>query len=596
MYQDGILLLAPTGKARVRLEDVARKAQTQNFRAYTLAQFLSGSKPPRYDGSNQRYVLTGQQGQPAPKTVIVDESSMLTEEMLAALLESLSGVHRLILVGDHHQLPPIGAGRPFADIIARLRPTGIESAFPRVSEGYAELTVPRRQGAGERDDLQLASWFAGNGLAPGEDQVFEILAGKRASETIEFVQWETPGELEELLPKTLASALSFDASLEEWQAFACSLGGQLAGEYVYFNRGRSGADAERWQLLSPVRQNSWGVEVLNRAIHERYKNKQLQEARALVPAYQRRFLKPQGEGQIVYGDKVINNRNGWVKKSRMYPEPDGGGYLANGEIGVVVGQMRTRSFNYTPKQLEIEFSTQRGIAFKFFPSQFEDDGDASLELAYALTVHKAQGSEFDVVFLVLPRSTRLLSRELLYTALTRQKSKVVVLHQGSAIDLQKLSSERYSATATRLTNLFAPPNPVAVGDTFLEERLIHRTARDEPVRSKSEVIIANLLNQRGVAYHYEAPLEIDGVLKYPDFTIEDDDSGRTYYWEHCGMLDDPSYRRRWEEKKAWYRANDILPHEEGGGRRGTLIETRDQPGIGIHSPAILELIEDVLDA
>ena len=143
----------------------------------------------------------------------------------------------------------------------------------------------------------------------------------------------------------------------------------------------------------------------------------------------------------------------------------------------------------------------------------------------------------------------MLTRELLYTALTRQKKKVVVLHQGSATDLQKLSSERFSAAAVRLTNLFGAPNPRKVGDTFLEDRLIHITSRDEAVRSKSEVIIADNLHAKKIDYHYEHPLEIDGVVKYPDFTIEDDDTGVTYYWEHCGMLSDAGYRRRWEEKQ-----------------------------------------------
>ncbi len=66
------------------------------------------------------------------------------------------------------------------------------------------------------------------------------------------------------------------------------------------------------------------------------------------------------------------------------------------------------------------------------------------------------------------RRLKMLTRELLYTALTRQKKKIVVLHQGSSTDLQRLSSERYSATATRLTNLFGTPKPVAVGGIFLE--------------------------------------------------------------------------------------------------------------------------------
>jgi hypothetical protein len=592
IQDEGILMLAPTGKARVRMEDVARRAGIQNLQALTLAQYLSRSKPPRYEGATGRYRLTGQAGEKGARTVIVDECSMLTEEMTAALLEALSGVHRLIFVGDPHQLPPIGAGRPFADVIARLQPQDIETRFPRVGPGYAELTVPRRQGAGEREDLQLAAWFGGGVLSPGEDQVFEILAGQRRSQTIEFVRWDTPDELEALLPKTLAAALHFDPKQAEWQAFACSLGGQQSGDYVYFNRNRSGQRAEAWQLLSPVRQKPWGVDTLNRALHVRYKAPQLEVARANVVPWKRRLPKPFGDDQIIYGDKVINVRNQLIGKKRIYPEPADRGYLANGEIGVAIGQIRTKNFNYEPKTLQIEFSTQPGLSFEFYAPKGDDD-DFSLELAYALTVHKAQGSEFEIVFLVLPRSPLMLTRELLYTALTRQKQKVIVLHQGSATDLQRLSAERYSATATRLTNLFGPPRPVAVGDIFLEDRLIHRTSRGEAVRSKSEVIIANLLHAQGIDYHYEHPLELGDVVKYPDFTIEDDAAGITYLWEHCGLLHDAAYRRRWEEKQQWYPAHGILPLEQGGGPKGTLIVTRDQPDGGIDSAFISALIAKI---
>lgn len=595
IQDEGILMLAPTGKARVRMEDVARRAAIQNLQALTLAQYLSRSKPPRYETATGRYGVTGQAGEKGARTVIVDECSMLTEEMTAALLEALSGVHRLIFVGDPRQLPPIGAGRPFADVIARLQPQDIETRFPRVGPGYAELTVPRRQGAGEREDLQLAAWFGGGVLSPGEDQVFEILAGQRSSQTVQFVRWDTPDELDDLLPKTLAAALGFEAGREEWQSFACSLGGNLDDKgSAWFNAKwgdkypGAGAAAERWQLLSPVRQKPWGVDTLNRSIHLRYKGPQVEKARN--PGKYRSIPKPMGENQIIYGDKVINNRNWSVWKKRIYPEPASNGYLANGEIGVVVGHRRTQKRSWFPDYLEIEFSTQVGHVIKFWGSDFDDEGDASLELAYALTVHKAQGSEFEVVLLVLPRSPQMLTRELLYTALTRQKQKVIVLHQGSATDLQRLSAERYSATATRLTNLFGPPRPVAVGDIFLEDRLIHRSSRGEAVRSKSEVIIANLLHAKRVDYHYEHPLDLGGVVKYPDFTIEDDDAGITYYWEHCGLLQDHAYRRRWEEKQQWYREHDILPLEQGGGPKGTLIVTRDQPDGGIDSASISALV------
>lgn len=594
--QDGILLLAPTGKARVRMEAVTRQAGVDNCKAHTVAQFLLPSG--RYDGSTGRYRLTGQPGEKTARTVIVDECSMFTEEMMAALIEAISGVHRLVFVGDPRQLPPIGAGRPFVDIIARLVPPDIEAAFPRVGPGYAELTVPRRQGAGERDDLQLAAWFGGGATAPGEDQVFEILAGRRKSDRVQFVRWDTPDQLEQALPEVIAKTLRFKPDTPEWRSFALTLGAWFDPKdspwfsVEYENRPGSGRKAEAWQILSPVRQKPWGVDPLNRWIHQRYLRPRLQLARN--PGNYASIPRPMGDAQIIYGDKVINNRNWSTPKQRIYPEPAEKGYLANGEIGVVVGQRRTRNNPRKPNHLEIEFSTQIGKVFKFYKSDFDEERGSGLELAYALTVHKAQGSEFEVVFLILPRSPLMLTRELLYTALTRQKERIVVLHQGSATDLHKLSSERYSATAGRLTNLFTTPKPVKVGDSFLEERLIHITSRGEAVRSKSEVIIADHLHANGIDYHYEHPLELGGVTKYPDFTIEDDDSGITFYWEHCGMLSDSAYARRWDAKRAWYRANGILPHTEGGGPKGTLIETVDNEKGGISSKEILRVVREVL--
>jgi len=225
-----------------------------------------------------------------------------------------------------------------------------------------------------------------------------------------------------------------------------------------------------------------------------------------------------------------------------------------------------------------------------------------------LTIHKAQGSEFDLVLLVLPSFCRLLSRELLYTALTRQRKRVVILHQGSRSELKKYASDAFSDAASRFTNLLNSPRPVevffttSVGQTqvektekrFLEERLIHCTVRGEAVRSKSEVIIANLLTYHKIEYSHEKPLQFGDVIKYPDFTIEDEESGRVYYWEHCGLLNVPAYQARWGTKKKWYRENGILPHSEGGGDKGTLIETRDKENGGISSQEIDRIIQEVI--
>ena len=90
---------------------------------------------------------------------------------------------------------------------------------------------------------------------------------------------------------------------------------------------------------------------------------------------------------------------------------------------------------------------------------------------------------------------------------------------------------------------------------FLERRLIHRTGRGELVRSISEVVVADALHAEGIDDHYErALLGADGVERYPDFTAEDPATGITVYWEHLGMLSDPTYARRWDTKLGWDKA------------------------------------------
>jgi hypothetical protein len=224
-----------------------------------------------------------------------------------------------------------------------------------------------------------------------------------------------------------------------------------------------------------------------------------------------------------------------------------------------------------------------------------DDGSPVLELAYAVTIHKSQGSEFGQTFVVLPNPCRVLSRELLYTALTRQRNHVTVLMQGELADLRKYASAAYSETAARLTNLFDAPTPVEVDGRFLEAGLIHKTRKGIAVRSKSEVIIADLLFSKNIEFQYEQALAMpDGSQRWPDFTIVDDTTGTTIYWEHLGMLQRPSYRRKWQAKLAWYKSHGILPHSEGGGPDGTLVTTEDGEDGSISSADIEALVDTFL--
>lgn len=583
----GVLLLAPTGKARVRLQ------QATKMEAQTLAQFLF--EYGCYDGNTGAYLLAECEPIAAGKTVVVDECSMLTEEQLGALFSVLKDVDRFILVGDPRQLPPIGAGRPFVDIVKRLAPDNVEYLLPKVGSGYAELTIRRRQTGKDREDLQLADCFSGVVLGPAEDDIFNRIAQQEDLKHIRFVSWVDATDLHQKLLQAMIEELGLKG-LDDQTGFALRLGGKQSGDYVYFNTGAA-AEAEAWQILSPVRGLPHGVRDLNRLIQRTFRKNTIELAeRCNQPPFTSGFkiTKPRGAEGIVYGDKVINVMN--HRRKEAWPQDALLKYVANGEIGVVTGQTKGKfdKWKGLPWLTKVEFSSQPGVTYSYSAADFKDEGSPLLELAYAITIHKVQGSEFGLCLLVLPNPCRLLSRELLYTALTRQRERVIVFHQGERAELRKYTSAIYSETAQRLTNLFSDPSPIEIEERFFEERLIHRSGRGELMRSKSEVIIADALAGAGISYEYERKLlGKDGQEFYPDFTIEDSDSGITYYWEHCGMLNVPRYRARWERKLAWYRDQMIAPFEEDGGENGTLIVTQDDPRGGINSQEIKALIKNI---
>jgi ATP-dependent exoDNAse (exonuclease V) alpha subunit len=558
---NGVLLLAPTGKARVRMEEVARNLQVT---AKTLAQFLSGFD--RYNGDIQRYVFSDRYCEGQYETVILDEASMLTEEMLATTMDCLKGVKRFILVGDHRQLPPIGAGRPFVDIINHLKPEGIETAFPRVSKGYAELTIKRRQGGSKREDLQLAEWFSGEALEPGADSIINQILTTPNSQYLRMEHWENETDFDKVFEKVLVEELGM-SSIEDVETFNKSLG---SADGRYFNFKVAANKAEAWQILSPIREKVFGVRAINRKIHKLFREDKVQYARS-------RFGKipsPIGLEEIVYGDKVINLFNSRRNPKDVWPA-DALNYVANGEIGVVIGQFKTAkmTFKGKPKNTKIEFTSQKGFKYSFKSWEFAEESNNPLELAYALTVHKAQGSEFGKVFLVVPNPCFLLSREMLYTSLTRQKDKVIMLYQGNAFDIKALASPLKSDALKRITNLFVKPELVEVEGQYLEKNLIHQASDGKMLRSKSELLIYQRLIDKKLNPLYEKKLVIKEVEKLPDFTIENEETGEVYYWEHCGMLFDEEYKQRWDEKYLWYKSNNIL---EEGGSKGTLIVTEDK--------------------
>jgi ATP-dependent exoDNAse (exonuclease V) alpha subunit len=564
--RDGILFLAPTGKARVRLSKVA------SAEAMTVAQFLH--KLGRYDGARQRPLFEGKEKYRKEKTVVIDECSMLTLDDLAAVLEALDLVHvrRVILVGDPNQLPPIGTGRPFADLALFLENTEVVENEVPLRDALARLTVEVRTAVAAdapSDTLRLASWFTKEPQPVDADRVLSDLEVGAAFNDLEILFWKSPEELQARLSEAFQKHLGLNDA-RDIAGFDRSLGIVDERRWVPFD---APDGAERWQILSPVRMHPYGVHSLNRWIQRQFRGPEL--VRGTSP-----WGISLGDESIVVRDKVIQTANQRRDGYHVEQKATIQVYLANGEVGLVAKEK--------PPFLNVLFANRSRVTFGYTGRRDFPDGKGPLELAYALTVHKAQGSEFRTVFLVVPRSCRLLSRELIYTALTRSREQLVLLLEGEdASSLFDLTRPERSETGRRNTSLFEATIRKAAEELPYTKYLIHRTDKGHLVRSKSELVIANKLWALGIEYDYERVYEgsIEPGRMRPDFSFSTP-AGDLIIWEHLGLMGREDYRRGWEWKRAWYLRNGFV---EGK----TLFTSQDDERGGLDSQALGATIEEV---
>jgi len=527
--KSSMLLLAPTGKARIRLQEMAgRDAKTIHQVLSEQGWLARDTYAIRRDGGEQ----TG------AATILIDEASMLPIDLLAGLFRAINfnQVRRLVFVGDPNQLPPIGPGRPFADLIGWLEAEDLRRTH------LVQLKLRGRFSTKESMALRLSDNYASGALSVGDDEVLSRVArGDTEGSDLEVHYWNDPRELMPILHDRVA---------------LLALGGAQAGDYRKLNDSFKSDGAkvvpETWQILSPVRRQPFGTDEINRRFQLEYHRSMLEMSKDGRYLSGHRLPKPIGEQQIVLNDKVIQlvneGRAAWDEAARKEDRH----FVANGEVGLVTW---AEHFQKGGDQLQVVFGTQRGLRFKYWRSQVDD----RLELAYAITVHKSQGSDFRRVFLILPLEAATLSRELIYTALTRFRDQLVLLLQTDVRCLEKYLRPDQSETISRNTNLFSlAMRPETVGFPH-PEALIHRTLKGNLVRSKSEVIVADTLTHLGIDYAYEQRLpsrDNANDFRLPDFTIYYE--GDVWYWEHLGMLSVPSYKEDWERKRDWYRRNNYL--------------------------------------
>ena len=535
------LLAAPTGKARVRLQAITGRSSNTIHQVLDDAGML---------GPNYRILDEPKKGRRIVKNIVIDESSMPSVELLAALFRAvdMETFRRLIFVGDPYQLPPIGPGRPFVDALRWMREQHPEC----VAELKTCMRVTQTAGgtAGISKGLELAAGYRDE-TGPGDDAVLSELVQKGELADVQIAFWNDHAELLKEMNKVLEA--QFGIRGDDEAAFARSLGIDS----------KNWKACENWQILSPTRIQPFGTDELNRVIQSRFRATMLSAARDP----RTRWPSPMGDQDIVFNDKVMQtaNRPKWLPK-----DAKGLRYVANGEIGIVTFAGKGKESK--PDYLRVIFSTQPESEYSYPKS----DAKETLELAYALTVHKAQGSDFETVILIIPRKAQTLSRELLYTGLTRFKGKLILLVEKDSQPLLDFRRPEASDTMRRTTRMFKlligeDAGDIGITGPYRPEGLIHRTSDGTPVRSKSEVIVYDVLTALGLSVRYEEPLIAKSGdpkdFRLPDFTIHY--QGRAWYWEHLGMLNKASYQEDWKLKQKWYRDN---------GYWDRVLTSKDHPG------------------
>ena len=559
------LLMAPTGKASERIKTQTGKNSS------TIHSYLAKSGWINDNFTLKRY---GGKGGQDINTIIIDECSMIDLNLFATLFRAINwnSVQRLILIGDPNQLPPIGRGKVFADTIEWLK-----EEYP---DNVGVLTDNVRQLVNTVEDnghgiLELADIFIQEHQQSSDPEfVTEMKAAKEA--LFERIQIDGNGDIDkdlgvyfwneqEELESLLTNVMIRDMRKYTGESVSVSVDA-LWQEMIRDKKERYKSNPEIIQVISPYRGEFYGTGSLNLLMQQTFNAK---------------WSEKQIDG-IGYFDKVIQFRNR-PQSDPAYAYQDSSkknikAEIYNGEIGLTNihgldkyskdGKQPKYKWQGTIDRIQVNFSgkTRQGLRYnygndlgrdadgKYIPNQEVLD---NLELAYAISVHKSQGSEFDYVYIVIPhKDSHLLSMELLYTAITRAQKKVTIFLQQDVSTLTTLSRTEKSAVKRINSSVFKfeplPDELLYASTNWYESGKKISTLSQYFVRSKSEAIITNMLCERDIPFKYEEPLFApDGTMYLPDFTVTF--RGEEYYWEHVGRTHDPAYMAHWAKKEAWYR-------------------------------------------
>ena len=369
-----IVLAAPTGRAAQRLGELTgREAQT-------IHRLLGMS----WNEATHEVTFTKGEKEPLEAdAVIVDEMSMVDLPLFAALLRALRPGTRLVMVGDADQLPSVGAGNVFSDLIRSGR---VETVFLREVFRQAERSAIIRNAhavnAGEPPRLQ------------NDQGDFYFLCRRDAQRAVSTVV--------ELCRTRLPEKMGIPVS--------------------------------DIQVLTPTRKGPAGTENLNRLLQE-----------ALNPPKPGQPEVHWGDRVYRPGDRVMQTRNDY---DILWEKEDGtvGSGVFNGDVG------RIQAIDPAGEWMAILYEDRKAL--------YSLEMLSEIDLAYAQTVHKAQGSEYPcVVLCAMPSAPGLMVRGVLYTALTRARELLILVGDDAAVREMAANdrrARRYSGLRWRLAHSGEP--------------------------------------------------------------------------------------------------------------------------------------------
>ena len=421
----GVLLAAPTGRAAQRMEEViGLEAKT----IHRLLEFQNGSFQKNRDFPLETDVL------------VVDECSMLDISLFAALLAAVPEKAQLILIGDADQLPSVGAGNVLSDLqkSERIPCFHLKTVFRQARESqivsYAHAInrgeVPRIESPFKLPSLwkeHCDCLFIDSNEATKE----QLRVIKKVKEQMEPARREdaygeqelyaagNPVGLQDIISAKLVekyehidfgllqtaenNAVELRAVLKKTHPWSSLYYGLTASQvllrlYSEWIPKYYGRDSEI-QVLSPMTRGSLGTMTLNKNLQN-----------CVNPSANDKTEIRLGERIFRVGDRVIHRKNNY----------DLGVY--NGDIGII------SSINSLDLCCTVTFLSDRRLV------EYEKEQISELDLAYAITIHKSQGSEFDcVVIPLVSQHFKMLFRNLIYTGLTRAKKLAVFVGTRQAL-------------------------------------------------------------------------------------------------------------------------------------------------------------------